>query len=369
MAEAAEGAICSRPGCDEPGTSLCGSCRLVKYCCRICQVEDWPRHKEVDCQGHMRKVGMAHLQKADGFYRDHNWMQELRYSELALVKLKQLKDRPIKAIDAALFYKFDALNFMDRNREALDCAKERYCLYLTKHTHPPAIEASFNLIESCRHNKEYFDAELYARTTWETITLSRDSHIPDGERRRFTARGAYYLAITMLALAKNGDIPPEANQVAGQEAIGLARKALKIRTQLYGCEHNDVANSMRLLAQALDYFNDGDDFVEEILRLYEQSTAITARVEGSLSINVATGEQNWGGAYCNIAMRACTANDLDRQLANLELALPHYREAARIFRAIDLVDKADEAAQVIVNVEEALQRCTIAIAAVAATNG
>ena len=58
------GMICTRPGCDQPGPSLCASCRLVGYCCRTCQVEDWLRHKETDCQGHLRKIGMSHLQKA-----------------------------------------------------------------------------------------------------------------------------------------------------------------------------------------------------------------------------------------------------------------------------------------------------------------
>ena len=363
MAEAAEVAICARPGCDQPGPSLCASCRLVGYCCRTCQVEDWPRHKEVDCQGHMRKVGMAHLQKAEGFRRDRNYVQLLRYSELALVKLKQLNDRPIEAIDNALRYKFTALHFMDQNREALECAKERYCLYLTNHTHPPAINASFDLIESCIHNNEYVDAELYARTTWETITLSRDSHIPDDRRQYFTAEGAYFLALAMYELARNGDIPPEANQAAGQEAIALARRALEIETQLHGLEHEDVANAMSLLADALDYFNNVDDV--EVLRLYEQSIAIQARAEGSLSVNVAIGENNLAASYYNRAKRARAANDVDRDLANLELALPHYREVTRIFRAANHVDKADEAAQLVADIEETLRQCTTAKAAAA----
>ena len=125
------GAICACPGCDQPlqvGPNQCGNCGLVKYCCRTCQVEDWPRHKEVDCQGHMRKVGMAHLLKAMGFDRDRNFVQLLRYSELALVKLKQLNDRPIEAIDEALTYKFNALNFMGQKRESLECAQERYAM-------------------------------------------------------------------------------------------------------------------------------------------------------------------------------------------------------------------------------------------------
>ena len=284
------GMICTRPGCDQPGPSLCASCRLVGYCCRTCQVEDWQRHKETDCQGHLRKIGMAHLQKAKGCRRDRNWAQTVRYSDLALVKLKQLNDRPIEDIDSALRLKFNALNFMDRNREAMECAKERYCLYLTSHTHPPAIEASFCLIESCIHNEEYEDAALYARTTWETITLSRDSHIPDNELQWFTAQGAYYLSRAMFRLATSGDIPPEANQTAGQEAIGLARRALEINTQLNGLEHASVANNMSVLADALVYFNNVDD--DEVLRLYEQSISITARVEGSLSVNVAVGNRN-----------------------------------------------------------------------------
>ena len=364
-------AICASPGCDQPGPSLCASCRLVGYCCRTCQVEDWPRHKEVDCQGHMRKVGMAHLQKAKGFNRDRNLVQLLRYSELALGKLKQLKDRPIEAIDEALTCKFNALNFMGRNRDALECATERYCLYLTTHTHPPAIKASFNLIESCIHNREFVDAELYARTTWETITLSRDSHIPDDQLQYFTARGAYYLALAMLNLARNGDIPPEENQAAGQEAIGLARRALEIHTQLYGLENCGVANDMSLLADALEHFNNVDD--DEVLHLYEQSIAITARVEGSSTVNVGAGEQNLAVAFCERAKRARAANDLDRELANLELTLPHYREAARIYRAVNRVDRVDEAAQRVVQVEEALRQLRIAraedAAAAAAANG
>ena len=360
----AEITICARPGCDQPGPSLCASCRLVGYCCRTCQVEDWPRHKEIYCEGHIRKIGMSNLQKAIGFDRENNWVQSLRYSELALVKLKQLKDRPVEALDEALRCKFSALNMMDRNREALECAQERYCLYLTSHTHPPAIKASFALIESCIHNEEYDDAALYARTTWETITLSRDSHIPDNERQYFTAKGAYYLAMAMLRLAQYGDIPPEANQTAGQEAIGLARRALEIHTQMHGLEHNHVALSMTLLARALDYFNNVDDV--EVLRLYEQSNSVTARVEGRLSVNVSAGEHNLACMYRDIAIRARTVNDFDREMANLEQALTHYREAARICRAINLVDRADVADRCVAEVEEYLRQCTIARAATAA---
>ena len=58
-------------------------------------------------------------------------------------------------------------------------------------------------------------------------------------------------------------------------------------------------------------------------------------------------------------MRAQDANDLDRSMANLELALPHYREAVRIFRVSNHVDGANIALRDIANVEENIRRIGI----------
>ena len=193
---------------------------------------------------------------------------------------------------------------MDRHKEALECAKEWYSLYLTSHTHPPAIHAGFAVIESCMHNKEYFDAVLYARTTWETITLSRDSHIPDNQRDEFTAHGAHYLAKALYAFAQDGGMPAEEKQEAGREAITLARRALVIHTHLHGLESRLVANDIQLLSSVLDYFNDVDD--EEPIRLQEQARAIFVRVQGSLSVNVAVCEKMLGKAYSRRAERCRT---------------------------------------------------------------
>ena len=363
MAEAVKVPICSRPGCDQPGTKQCSACKTKAYCGPICQTTDWPSHKE-HCPGHLRKVGMAHLQKANAFNQDTDWEQTLRYGELALVKLKQLNDRPIEAIDQALHCKFNALNYMGQHRKAMECAKECYCLYLTNHTHPPAIMAGFDLIESCIHNGEFADAHLYASTTWETITLSRDSHIPDDRLQWFTATGAYFLAKATINLARSGGIPPKELQASGKEAIALARRALEIKSQLHGPNDGQVAHVVRLLADTLDFFNNVDS--DESIRLYERSIAIQAREEGRLSVNVGVGEKNLAYAYQQRAERACIANDVDRELTNLELALPHYREAARVYRAIDFEERADIAAHCADRVEETLRRLRIAKAAAAA---
>ena len=124
---------CANPGCSEPGTNKCSSCKTTPYCGPICQTAHWPTHKE-SCDGRLRKMGMHYLAKAKSFDGDHNWPQLLRYNDLAATKLKQLKDRPLDAISAALGIKCTALGFLGQYREQLECAKEWYCLWNTKPT-------------------------------------------------------------------------------------------------------------------------------------------------------------------------------------------------------------------------------------------
>ena len=240
-----------------------------------------------------------------------------------------MKDRPVELIDDALVYKYQALKFMAKHKDALECAKEWYCMYPTSHTHPPAINASFAVIESCIFNEEWFDAALYARTLWETITMSRDSHIPDNLREEFTARGAMELARALWQLAAFGGMPAEEKKEVGVEAFMLARSALEIYTQLHGIESLEAANSMGTLAIALDFFNDVDD--DEDTRLLELASAIFSEVYGGLSSNVAVSERNLFLLYTKKAKRAYAAHDLNRLVAHQQQALSHLREAARIY--------------------------------------
>ena len=314
-------------------------------------------------------MGLNNLAKALGFEQQQNWMQTLRYADLAATKLKQLKDRRLETvilINDALGCKFDALQILNRQREAMECIKECYTLWAMNHMrNPGSMSAALGLIESCIHNEEYEDAERYAREAYFMIAEMTDNFIPIDQRQRFLADGSYWLAEAIAALARAGGITPEAKQKAGEEAIALARMALEIHTQLFGTENANVAMTMGSLADIMDYFNDVDD--DEVLRLYEQSIAISRRVEGSSSVNVAAGEGNLGKAYVNRAERAEDANDLDQCMANLELALPHYREAARIFRAINHTDTADKAFRNVAETEEFI--CRIETARAAVTRG
>ena len=358
---------CSNPGCDQPGTKSCSACKTTFYCCVICQTADWTKHKE-ECDGHLRKVGNANLEKAKGFVREQNWVQTLRYAEIAATKLKKLKDRRLETvdlIDLALRFKFNALNFMGRAKEAMACAEERYTLWaMNQMRNPGSINAAFALIESCIHNGEYEDAEHYARHAMFMINEMTDNFIPSDQRSRFLADGSYWLAMAILHLAKNGGIPPEEKQKAGEEAIALARQALELHTQVFGIGSARVALCMCVLADILDYFNDVDD--DEILHLIEQSNAITRQTEGNSSYNVAIDENQLGNAYYRRAGRARAANDLDRRLVNLELALPHYREAARIFQAVNRLDAFEGVLRNIADIEKYMQQIGLGGAAAAA---
>ena len=342
MAEVvAEMKPCSNPGCDQPGTKSCSACKTTFYCCVICQTANWTKHKE-ECDGHLRKMGKANLDKAKD-YRERNYIQALRYGEIAATKLKQLKDRrleTVELIDDAMVCKYNALNCMGRYKEAMECAEERYTLWaMNQMRNPGSTNAAFALIDSCILNGEFEDAEHYARHTMFMINDIADNFIPSDLRPRFLADGSYHLARAICHLAEAGGIPPEEKQKAGEEAIVLARQALELNTQLFGTESSQVANDMLALADVLDYFND---------------------------VDVAACENNLAISYRSRAMRAMAANDPDRCIANLELRLHHLREALRIYRAINHVDSAETALRDIAETEENIRRVGIARATAAA---
>ena len=348
---------CSNPRCNQPGTKQCSACKTTPYCGPICQTAHWTQHKE-ECPGHLRKVGMAHLQKAIGFDRQQNWVQTLRHAELALTKLLQHKDRRLETVeilDDAFTAKFDALQNMNRHREALECIKENYTLWAMNHIRNPRMfNAVFALIQSCIHNEEFEDASLYAHTAHEMVLNDADGIIPSEQREWLLAEGCHWLSAATLQLAQAGGIPPEEKQKAGEKAIAAARQALEICTRLHGTGSVKIAHYMRALANVVNHFNNVDD--DEVLRLNEQSTAIIIRLEGATCVNVAVSEHSCGSTYLSRAERARAANDVDRYVINMELASRHYRESARIDRVNNNIDSADDTLRKVVEVEKALRK-------------
>ena len=300
---------------------------------------------------------MNHVAKAKDFHHADNWSQVLRYSDLALTKLKKLtKDRPLEGISDALSMKSDACCFMNRMKEALEYSTERYQLWALARgpAHPDTIDAAFQLIQSLMHTRDYANAEKCAYNLWDILNTNNheDNRIPADKLQDYLARGAMEYARATLALAQVGGIPPAEKQKSGEEAIVLARRSLAIRIELDRTESSEVAASMLTLTQVLQYFNGVDD---EVLRLYQQSIAIHTREEGRSSYNVAVGEFNLGNAYylqATTVPTMFTTNDMDVCVANWERALSRYRDAAQIFTAIGHREMAVKAREKAIECEQ-----------------
>ena len=364
MAETeATAACCSNPGCNQPGTSKCGACKATPYCGPICQTAHWTCHKE-ECDGHLLKVGNAHLAKANGFHAAKNRAQELRYSDLALAKFNAMKKRPLEAISDALSIKCNALNFLGRYAESLQSAKDKYNMWAMARgpAHPSTIDAAFTLIDCMLHNKEYEDAYHFAHTLWEIIHTNNhvDNDIPGNKRQEYVAMAASLLARATYRLAESGGIPPGEKQKAGEDAIARARQSVDIRTQLHGAASYQAATAMNTLADVLVFFNNGGD--DEVLRLFEQSIAIHGRVYGSTSLNVGAAKFNLGNVYFKRAVKAHGARDLEGEQANLEQSLLQFRESARIYMAINQTNDANKALDNVADIEERLRLIGIVFA-------
>ena len=293
MAE--ENCICSNPGCTKPGTKQCGACKSTPYCGSICQTADWTHHKE-ECPGHLFKLGMKNVEKAKDFHHDDNWVQVLKYSDLALKQLKKLtKNPPLEGISDALSMKSDACCFMNRTKESLEYSTERYnlwamargpahpgniCLPLCQlfHVHSiplrlilpsipmhhhnhhylykipmycssDTVDAAFQLIQSLMHCKDYAQAEKCAYNLWDILNTNNhvDNNIPADKYQEYLARGAMEYARAILAFAEVDGYPPSEKQKAGEDAIVLSRRSLAIRVEQDANGTVEMAASMLTL--------------------------------------------------------------------------------------------------------------------------
>ena len=216
------------------------------------------------------------------------------------------------------------------------------------------MTAALHLIQSCLHNDEF---ERYARHAYFMIAEMTDNFIPSDQLPWFLAEASHWLSQAIHRWAKAGGIPPAEKQKAGEEAIEHARKALELFNQLHGTESFKSGAAMSGLADALSYFNKDDD---EVIGLREKSISIMRRQEGNLGVNVCLGENNLGLAYKNRALSAKAVNDEDRELSYLKLALPKYREAARIAMANNNFDMVGGVTRHNVQIEERIQQIEIA---------
>ena len=306
----------------------------------------------------LHKIGTAHITKAMSCYDHRNYLEMLRYSELALAQLCAMKKRPLEAISEAMAIQCQALKFLGRHAEALQSAKTMYSQWEIERgpAHLFTIDAAFYLVESSLFNRQFQDAAFFANTLWDMIhRIDVVDNIPTDKRQKYVANAAQMLAQATYQLAENGGhLSLEEKQHAEELSIARARQSVEINKQEYGATSEHVALSMGTLSDVLDYFSDGRN--DEVLCLNNQALAIHMRMYGKMSMNVGTCEYNLGSCYDRRANNAQNVNDWDQCYAHLELALTHYREAVEIFQTINFVDNAVAAKRNMAVVEDQLLR-------------
>jgi hypothetical protein len=163
-------------------------------------------------------------------------------------------------------------------------AEEAYNLVVEAYdcVHPQVQEAAGVLIEILISKGDLYDAERYAQVTYGNLRDKKNDIDQEGEDM---AKGAYNLANVIHE--QNGDL------IKAEE---LARESLRIRTLVYGNNHNNdyFSVSCDLLAGILSAQG---KFGDETRGLYERSLAITIRNQGPDGLHTAIGNFNIGAFY------------------------------------------------------------------------
>jgi hypothetical protein len=199
---------------------------------------------------------------------------------------------------------------------ALIFAEEAYNLVVEAYdpVHPQVQEAAGMLIHILISKGDLYDAERYAQVTYGNLRDKKNGMDQEGEEM---ASGAFNLANVIFK--QEGDL---------MKAEMLARESLRIRTLIYGRDHNLVEMSCNLLANILrSQGNLGD----ETRGLYEHSLVLSIRNHGPDGLNTAIRNKNLGYFYSMLAGKQPT---VDAKRTQQLLSKSCYENALRIYSKI-----------------------------------
>jgi tetratricopeptide (TPR) repeat protein len=176
--------------------------------------------------------------------------------------------------------RYSQLRTIEGNYEdAVTLAEEAYnCVAIAYNpVHIQVQEAAGILIECLIFKGDLYDAERFAQVTLDSLKDPANKVDQEGEE---VAIGHYNLANVMMR--QDGDLV---------KAEGLAREALRIRSQLHGNDHHRTGESIALLANVLRR----QDFLgNDVKEFHERSLAIAVKHEGPDGINTAVNNLSLG---------------------------------------------------------------------------
>lgn len=174
----------------------------------------------------------------------------------------------------ALIAKAQNLLNQSKNNEAKVIYEECYNFLVEAYypDHPMVLEAANSLITLLIATNEYYDAERYARISYECLTRPIDTECLEiGNAAESLARVSYELIV------QNG---PESGDIVETEM--LARKAIRIRGRILGRNHPDLTRIFLTLSNILKMKG---NCYKERRGLLEQALSIEIKQEGVDSKN------------------------------------------------------------------------------------
>jgi tetratricopeptide (TPR) repeat protein len=198
--------------------------------------------------------------------------------------------------------------------EAVAFHEEHYnCVAIAYNpVHPDVQFAAGNLIECLSHKGDLDTAEVYAQMTLDSLKDPTNEVNQDSE-----FLGAGYYNLGNIVFSQNKDL---------MRAEMLARKAYRIRFELYGNDHDNVGLSANLLANILSVQGNLENETEE---MYKCSLASDIRNKGLDGINTGVVNANLSRYYLSLAEREKPG---DTRNEHLSLAESYIKEAFRISR-------------------------------------
>jgi hypothetical protein len=212
---------------------------------------------------------------------------------------------------------YSKLRLLQQNYpSALIFAEECYNFVVEAYdpVHPQVQEAAGILINLLITKGDFYNAERYAEVTYSNL---RDKKNGMDQESEAVANGAFNLANIILR-----------QKVDLIKAEELARESLRIRTLVYGRNHETVGSSCDLLASIL--MGQGN-FGDETKELYERALKVMIKVDGPDGSNVAAVHMNFGRFYYNFAEIQQT---ITLKRSKLLLAKFHVEETYRIYSNI-----------------------------------
>jgi hypothetical protein len=196
---------------------------------------------------------------------------------------------------------------------ALSFAEDGYNLVVDAYdpVHPQVQDAASSLIACLVQQGDLFNAERFAEQTYANL---RDIKHGINQEREEVAYGAYNLA-NVIRRQHNGDLI---------KAENLARECLRIRTRLYGPDHDRIGMICLILTKILQKQGKFGDETKELL---ERSLATSIFNEGPDGMNTSISKMAIGQFHFSLAM---IQSMISIKRTHLLLAKSYYDEAVRI---------------------------------------